>query len=248
MPYCVVCAVTATPSGGRGSSKNGSVTSTAANPPGARAYLTAWCRSAERSSSTLPPTRPPDPQALRRHHQRRRTRPLQQPPRRHQRQDPAHQQTRLRPPQRRPPRRHDPPLPRRDHHPTPHANRGGVYVFRLYPQRHKKDKTNLGRTEEGSVPVLTSVMSSIRSRATRAHSAVSSSTVIRLTTRPSTRFSSTQRGAGRRSGTSSSTGRSAGRARRSSCRGVSSSRRLHEVDLGADGDGRAGRRRPRPPG
>ena len=46
----------------------------------------------------------------------------------------------------------------------------------------------------------------------------------------------------RRCGTSSSTGRSAGRATRRSCPGVSSASRLHQVDLGADGDRRPGGR------
>ena len=75
----------------------------------------------------------------------------------------------------------------------------------------------------------------------------SGSTMIRLGTRPSTRFSSTQARCGASMRNIVEHGQTSGSSETTVLSGVSSSSRLHQVDLGADTDHRAGRARPRRP-
>ncbi len=80
------------------------------------------------------------------------------------------------------------------------GNGGGTVVAEGPPEAGGRDAGELHRPVPGPAarPFATppgraaQVMASMRSSATRAHSAVSASTVIRFTTLPSTRFSSTQ--------------------------------------------------------
>jgi hypothetical protein len=93
------------------------------DPADARAYLQRWVHRRETQSHPgVRQPRTPDRETRRCHRCRRRARPVQLPPRRHQRQDPAHSTTRLRLPQPRRPNRSHLPLPRRSHPGPAHGN------------------------------------------------------------------------------------------------------------------------------